>query len=63
MATHVINRKRLNESEYRDLVQFLDQLIDEVGESETHSLASLMGVVGVLIEKYEDEHIPELEVR
>jgi HTH-type transcriptional regulator/antitoxin HigA len=38
----------------------LDDLIDEVGEDETHPLASLMDVIGVLIERYEDEHVPEL---
>ena len=48
------------EREYDRLVQVLDTLIDVVGEDETHSLASLMEVIGVLVEKYEDEHIPEL---
>jgi len=40
----------------------LDGLIDEVGEDESHPLASLMEIVGVLIEKYEDEHVPELTI-
>ena len=40
----------------------LDRLVDEVGENESHPLASLMEIVGVLIEKYEDEHVPELPV-
>jgi HTH-type transcriptional regulator/antitoxin HigA len=48
------------EVEYRRLVAFLDHLIDEVGEDETHPLASLMELVGVLIERYEDETVPEL---
>jgi HTH-type transcriptional regulator/antitoxin HigA len=48
------------ETEYEQLVTLLDLLIDAVGEDETHPLASLMEVVGVLIEKYEDEHIPEI---
>lgn len=43
------------------LVGALDELIDIVGEDENHPLASLMDVVGALIEKYEDEHVPELE--
>lgn len=38
----------------------LDSVIDEVGENESHPLASLMEILGVLIEKYEDEHVPEL---
>ena len=51
------------EAEYRELVALLDSLIDQVGEDEGHPLASLMEVVGVLVEKYEDDHIAELEVR
>ncbi|MEY2519910.1 MAG: HTH-type transcriptional regulator / antitoxin HigA [Verrucomicrobiota bacterium] len=47
-------------AEYQGLVEFLDHLTDEVGENENHPLASLMDVVGVLIEKYEDEHVPAL---
>jgi HTH-type transcriptional regulator/antitoxin HigA len=50
-----------SEAEYRQLVSLLDSLIDEVGETEFHPLASLMEIVGVLIEKYEDEHVPESE--
>ena len=46
--------------EYRQLVKLLDKLVDEVGEDEDHPLASLMEVLGVLIEKYEDEHVAEL---
>jgi HTH-type transcriptional regulator/antitoxin HigA len=48
------------DADYRDLVQLLDRLTDEVGEDENHPLASLMDVLGVLIEKYEDENVPEL---
>ncbi len=50
-----------DDAEYGRLVEVLDQLIDQVGEDETHPLASLMEVIGVLIEKYEDEHVPELD--
>jgi HTH-type transcriptional regulator / antitoxin HigA len=45
---------------YHQLVEMLDNLIDIVGEDEAHPLASFMEVVGVLIEKYEDDHVPEL---
>jgi HTH-type transcriptional regulator/antitoxin HigA len=48
--------------EYRQLVELLDSLIDEVGEDEAHPLASFMEVVGILIEKYEDEHVTELAI-
>jgi HTH-type transcriptional regulator/antitoxin HigA len=46
--------------EYRRLVALLDSLIDEVGEGESHQLASLMEIVGVLVGAYESEHVPEL---
>ena len=48
-------------AEHDRLVALLDGLIDEVGEDESHPLASLMEVLGVLIERYEAEHVPELE--
>lgn len=48
------------ETEYQKLVDILDQLIDIVGEDESHPLASLMEVIGLLIENYEDHYIPEL---
>ena len=49
------------EEEYEHLVDLLDSLIDRIGEDESHPLASMMDVIGVLIENYEAEHIPELE--
>jgi HTH-type transcriptional regulator / antitoxin HigA len=48
------------EEEFNRIVALLDELIDEVGEDETHPLASLMEVLGVLIEHYEAAHVPEL---
>jgi len=48
--------------EFRQLVALLDNLIDEVGEDETHPLASLMEIVGVLVQNYETEHVPELTI-
>ncbi|MDJ0599525.1 MAG: hypothetical protein QNJ37_11865 [Crocosphaera sp.] len=48
------------EAEYQKLVTILDELIDVVGEDESHPLASLMEVIGVLIENYEDQYVPEL---
>ena len=49
------------EEDYNHLVEQLDSLIDQMGEDETHPLASMMDVIGILIENYEAEHIPELE--
>ena len=50
------------EAEYKRLVSLLDGLVDEVGEDEDHPLASLMEVLGALVERYEAEHVPELTV-
>lgn len=49
-----------SEKEYHQLVTLLDDLIDEVGEDESHPLASLMEIIGVLIQNYEDQSVPEL---
>ena len=49
------------EQEYKRLVELLDSLIDRVGENESHPLASMMDVIGVLIENYESEYVAELE--
>jgi len=48
------------EEEYDRIVALLDKMIDEVGEDENHPLASLMEILGVLIEHYENANVPEL---
>lgn len=48
------------ETEYNRLVATLDELIDVVGEDEAHPLASLMEIIGVMIEHYENATVPEL---
>lgn len=47
------------QDEYERAIALLDELIDEVGEDETHPLASLMETVGTLVEAYESQHFPE----
>ena len=49
-----------NEQDYEQAVKLLDSLIDVAGENENHPLASLMKLVGVLIEQYEGAHITEI---
>jgi HTH-type transcriptional regulator / antitoxin HigA len=48
------------EAEYNRLVEVLDQLIDKVGEDESHPLASLIEVIGVVLDRYEDEHVTDI---
>lgn len=50
-----------DEESYQQLVEWLDRLIDEVGEDEEHPLASLMDIIGVLIEQYERDRVSELD--
>lgn len=57
-----LDRQNFFQGQQENLITLLDILIDQVGEDENHSLAAMMGVIGVLIEKYEDEHIPELNL-
>ncbi len=49
-----------SEAEYARLSVMLDELIDAVGEDESHPLAGLMDVIGTLVEVYETEHVAEL---
>jgi HTH-type transcriptional regulator/antitoxin HigA len=49
-----------NEQDSEQAVELLDSLCDVAGENENHPLTSLMELVGVLIEKYEDAHVPEI---
>lgn len=50
-----------NAEEYEQLVELLDEITDIVRDDETHPLAKMMDVIGVLVENYEDEHLPEPE--
>ncbi|MBC8175587.1 MAG: helix-turn-helix domain-containing protein [Candidatus Marinimicrobia bacterium] len=45
--------------QYNKMVKYLDILIDEVGNDQNHSLASLMETLGALIEAYEERFVPE----
>ena len=50
-----------NQKDFNKLVILLDSLIDEVGNNENHPLASLMEMIGSLIETYESKYISEIE--
>jgi HTH-type transcriptional regulator/antitoxin HigA len=49
-----------SEDDYEKTVSLLDSLVDMVDENESHPLASLMELVSVLIENYEDAYVPAL---
>ena len=47
------------EAEYRRVSAFLDIVVDEVGEDDSHPLAALMETLGALVDAYEREHVAE----
>ena len=54
-----------NDKQYRSLVAFSDQLIDQIGSEERGPLPDLLAVIGTLIEQYENEtvHMEDAEPR
>ncbi len=50
-----------NDKEYNRAVRLLDELIDIIGEDEKHHLASLLEILAVIIEDYENQHYMEPE--
>ncbi len=51
---------RHTEAEYLRISGLLDLVVDEVGEHDSHPLASLMETLGALVDAYEREHVLEL---
>jgi len=49
------------DEEYNEMVQLLDELTDQVGNDESHPLASLMETLGSLVEAYETQNLPGME--
>lgn len=50
-------------ADYDQLVKMLDELIDQVGEDESHPLASMMDILSALIENYENANVLEMTLR
>jgi len=49
-------------ADYLRTVTLLDELVDIVGDDESHSLISLMDTLSLLVESYENEHYPITDV-
>ena len=47
------------EAEYLRISALLDLVVDEVGEHDSHPLASLMETLGTLVDAYEREQVRE----
>ncbi|EIE03409.1 helix-turn-helix domain-containing protein [Leptospira licerasiae] len=50
-----------SDKQYKRLLKALDELIDEVGNSEKHPLAPLMETVGNLVEEYEKDNFASID--
>ena len=50
-----------NTDDYEKLSSFLDQLLDMVGEDESHELMGLIDVISHMIAIYDKEHVESLE--
>ena len=46
-----------SEADYNKAVEILNQLLDEVGDDESHPLFNFLEVLGTLIESYEEDHV------
>lgn len=46
-----------NANDYEDLSHFLDQLLDIVGEDESHELIGLVDVISHMITMYDEKHV------
>ncbi|MCG2572054.1 transcriptional regulator [Acinetobacter sp. ME22] len=47
-----------NEDDFNALVEALDELLDIVGDDETHPLMGLVHQLGDIVSDYENEHLP-----
>ncbi len=54
-----------SETQYRDVIGLMNNLVDAVGDNEKHELADFLDLLGQLIEDYENAHlaIPDAEPR
>jgi HTH-type transcriptional regulator/antitoxin HigA len=46
-----------SERHYRAMVDFMNKLLDEVGDRETHALMGLLDVVSVFVRDYEERNV------
>ena len=46
-----------NDADYNKALEVLNQLLDEVGEDESHPLFNFLEVLGTIIESYEKDHV------
>lgn len=47
-----------DDGDYERAVDLLNQLLDEIGDDESHPMYAFMDTLGLLVENYEDERYP-----
>jgi len=55
-VSHLLSYPK-NQKEVKDLIKFMDELLDEIGDNEIHPLIKLLDTVSLLVEVYEDKHV------
>lgn len=45
------------ERHYRGMIEFMNDLVDEIGENESHSLMGLLDIVTLLVEDHEERNV------
>jgi HTH-type transcriptional regulator / antitoxin HigA len=53
MKLHTID----NEKQYRAMIAFTNELLDTVGDRETHPLMGLLDIVTVFVRDYEERNV------
>jgi HTH-type transcriptional regulator/antitoxin HigA len=56
-----IIRDPQNDDEYEKLASMLDQLLDIVGDNDSHELMGLVDVIGHMISMYDEHHEEQLQ--
>jgi HTH-type transcriptional regulator/antitoxin HigA len=53
------------ERHYRAMVDFMNRLLDEIGDRETHALTGLLDIVSIFVRDYEERNVamPNVEPR
>lgn len=52
-----------NEQHYGAMVDFMNELLDALGDQEAHPVSGLLHLVGLLVEEYEDRVDPIVELQ
>lgn len=52
-----------SERHYKAMTEFMNELLDEIGDKESHPLAGLLDIVTMFVRDYEERHVEIPEAR